>query len=83
MLVDVGDVLGPMLLAGIVDEDVEPAELVDGLLDRSFAELLVADVAGDGDGAPALLLDDLLGLLRIVMLAQIDNRDVRALAREQ
>ena len=36
-----------MLLAGIVDEDVEAAELVDRLPDRFLAELLVADVAGE------------------------------------
>ena len=83
LLGDVADVLVGMLLAGIVDEDVEPAELVDGLLDRALAEVLVADVAGDRDRLAAFLLDDLLGLRRIVMLAQIEDGDVGALAREQ
>ena len=83
VLVDVGDVLVGMLLAGIVDEDVEPAELLDRLPDGPFAELLVADVAGDRDRSAAFLLDDLLRLLRIVMLAQIKDCDVGAFAREQ
>ena len=48
-----------------------------------FAELLVADVAGDGDRAAAFLLDDFLRLRGIVMLAQIEDRDVGALARKR
>src|SRR6185503_15538504 len=79
----VGDVLVGMLLAGIVDEQVESAELIDGLPDRTFAELLVADVAGDRDRPAPFLLDDLPGLGRIVVLAEIDDRDVRAFAGEQ
>jgi hypothetical protein len=72
-----------MLLTGIVDQDVEPAELVDRLRHRAIAKRLVADVAGDRDCAPAFLADNLRGLGGIVMLAQIKNRDVRAFAREQ
>jgi hypothetical protein len=72
-----------MLLGGVVDQDVEPAELVDRLLHRSLAECLVAEVAGDGQGPPPFLLDNLLRRLRIVMLAQIDDGYVGAFAREQ
>ena len=45
--------------------------------------VLVADVAGEGDRPAPLLLDDLAGLGRVVMLAQIGNGDVGAFAREQ
>src|SRR4051794_26172499 len=69
-----------MLLAGVVDQDVETAEPVDGLLDRALAKLLVADVAGYRDRAAAFAFDDLLGLRGIVMLAQIEDRDVSAFA---
>ena len=72
-----------MLLAGVVDEDVEPAQLVDRLLDRAFAERLVADIAGDGDRLAALLLDDVLGELGVLMFAKIEDSDVRALTRKQ
>src|SRR5437667_12750439 len=72
-----------MLLAGIVDEDVEATQLIHGLLDRAFAELLVANIAGERDRAATLLLDNLLCLRRVIVLAQIDNRDVRALTRKQ
>src|SRR5687768_4447856 len=61
-----------MLLAGVVDEDVEPAELIDRLLHRALAEGLVADVAGNRDRPAALALDDLLRLPGVVMLAQIE-----------
>ena len=49
LLGDVADVLVGMLLAGIVDEDVEPAELVDRPPDRVLAEFLVAEIAGNQD----------------------------------
>ena len=74
------DVLVGMLLAGIVDQHVEPPEGVDHLLDRGVAERLVAKVAGNEDRAAAFGFDDLLGLFGVVMLAQIEDRDVGAFA---
>ena len=72
-----------MLFASVVDEDVELAELVHGLLHRLIAERLVADIPGNGECAAAFLLDDLPGLGGIVMLAEIDDGDVRAFTCEQ
>src|SRR4029079_12612442 len=83
LLGDVADVLVGMLLAGVVDQHVAWAELLDRPPDRSFAERLVADIPGNRERAAALALDDRLGALRIVMLAQIDDRNVGALAGEQ
>src|SRR6185369_14246068 len=80
---DVADVLIGVLLAGIVDEDVEPAELFDGLSYGVLAELLVSNVARDGDGPATLTFDDLLRLRRIVMLAKIEDRDLRPLPSKQ
>ena len=77
------DVIVIMLLAGIVDEDVEAAELVDGLLDCALAESLVADVARNRDRAAPFALDEPLGRCRIIVLAQIEDRDVGAFAGEQ
>ncbi len=83
LLGDVADVLVGVLLAGVVDEDVQPAKLLDGPPDHVVAMGLRPEVAGDGDGAAALALDDTLGLGRVVVLAQIGDRDVGALAGEQ
>ena len=80
---DVSKVLIMVLLAGIVDEDIEPSELIDCFLDRSLAELLISDIADDGDCPASLLLDDLLGLSSVFTLAQVQNSDVRALAGVQ
>ena len=45
-----------MLLAGVVDQDVEPAELLDGRRDQLLAVRLVRRSPGHGDGlAPGLL----------------------------
>jgi hypothetical protein len=62
LFADVANVLVGVLLAGIVDEDVEAAELIDGLADRGLAKGLVADVAGDGERLAPFLLDDVPGL---------------------
>jgi hypothetical protein len=67
-----------MLFAGIVHEDVEAAETVYDLFDGVFAERLVADIPGDGERLLAFALDDLRGLPGVVMLAQIEDGDVRA-----
>src|SRR3546814_2156345 len=72
-----------MLLPGVVDEHVDPAETVDDLADRLFAERRVADIACDGDGIPPFVPDDSGGLFRIVMFAQIEDGDVGAFPREE
>ena len=72
-----------LLEGGVVDEDVELAELVDRLLDRVLAEFGVGDVAGEQDAAAAFLLDGLLGLLRVLVLVEIGERDVGAFACEE
>ena len=49
---------------GVVDEDVEPAERVLGLLRDAMAVVGDGDVGGDRDAAAAECLDVGLGLLR-------------------
>src|SRR5438067_9788568 len=83
LLGDVSDVLVRMLLAGIIDEYIEPAELIDRLADRELADLLVADVAGNRNRPPPFLLDDLLRLRRIIVLAKVEDSDIGTLPREQ
>jgi hypothetical protein len=79
------DVLEPvlrMLLAGIVDQQVESAERLDRTRDRVLAERLVADVARDDDAAAALLLDQRPGRRGIFMVVEVDDRNVGALLGE-
>ena len=57
LLADVGDRLLLMLLGGVVHQDVELAETLEDLRDRAPTELLVADVAGDGQALPTFLAD--------------------------
>ena len=49
----------------------------------SLAERRVLDVAGDQQAAPAFGLDAALGLRGVLVLVEVDDRDVGALAREQ
>ena len=82
LLGNVADVLVVMLLSGIIDEDIEPAEFIDGLLHGILAKAFVADVAGNRDRVAAFTLHDLFGLRRVIMFAKVEDGDVRALARE-
>src|SRR5215211_87245 len=80
------DVLEPLLLvllAGVVDEHVERTELRHGALHGLRAERLVADIAGDGYRASPLPLDERLRLLRILVLVEVGDRHVAALAGEE
>jgi hypothetical protein len=67
----------------VVDQDVDPAELVDRALDRLPAGILLGEVARDQDAAPPLGLDQPLRVLGVVVLAQVGDRDIRALFRER
>src|SRR5690606_29157022 len=68
---------------GVVDEDVDPAELVDDPLHGIVAEGRVAHVARDGEAAPPLLLHRAPGLLGVLVLAEVEDGDVGSLTREE
>src|SRR5688500_5718258 len=72
-----------MLLGGVVDEDIEPLEFLDGLLDRLLAEGLATDIAFDEMRLAALALDQAPGFLGIVVLFVVDDGDLRTFAGEQ
>jgi hypothetical protein len=71
------------LKAGVVDEDVEAAELLQGLLNGAGAEFRIANVAADQQAFPSFLLNRLPGALGILILFQVDNRNIGAFARVQ
>src|SRR5690606_33828455 len=81
LLGDVGDVLVGMLLAGIVDENVDLSEGLDRLLHDAVAHLPRTYVGLDGYGPASFGLDDLPAIGGIVILEQIDNGDIGALPR--
>ena len=67
--------------AGVVDEDVDAAELLDGGVDERLAVLGLGDVGGDGDRPPARRLDELLRLLQLLHAPRAE-RDVGAGLRQ-
>ena len=71
-----------LLGGGVVDDDVEPAELVGGALDGATAVVAVGEVAGQAHAATAPGLDELLRVGRVVALGEIGQRDVGALLGE-
>src|SRR5947209_600018 len=72
------------LEGGVVHEDVELAEFAHRARHYVLAELAVTDVPGDEQTAAALLLDSLLGDLRVALLGtEIGDGDIGALAGKQ
>src|SRR3954467_11021333 len=83
----VGNVFERLLMlleSRVVDENVELPELTDRSLDRRAAEPRVSDIAGNQQRAPAFAFHGPPGLFRVLLLfRQIEDRDVRALARKE
>ncbi len=77
--------------AGIVDEDIGAAEMLDGVVEHRLPALKRRDVGAVGDRAAAVGLDRVHHLLRhrgvgagaIARTAEIVDHDGGALAREQ
>ena len=68
---DVADVLVGMLLAGIVDHDVEPAPFVDCPGHQRLRGVRLTEIAGKDDRLRPFRLAKLLRLRGIVVFAQI------------
>src|SRR5690606_8655244 len=82
LAIDVRELLLGMLLGSVVDEHVEAAEPVYHACDRPLAERRPSDVAGEDQAADTVRLDEPSCLARVLVLAQIGDRDVRAFLRE-
>src|SRR3546814_6666474 len=65
-----------MLLPRIGDEYVDPPEFLHHPRHGAMAEVPVAQVARDGQRPPPFRPDDVRGLFRIVLFAQVAYRDV-------
>src|SRR3546814_13803619 len=72
-----------LLVGGVVDQHVEPAELFHRALDHAAAEARIAHVAGNGDAAASFGFDRGLRCARVAMLAPVSDRDIGAFALEQ
>lgn len=75
--VDLGDIWTHDLLGGVIDKDVNLAKLVDMLLDRLTAGLVVHKIAWNKQALLALGLHHLLRLLGVfLLLRQEDDADI-------
>ena len=77
------DLARVLLERGVVDQDVEPAQRLDGVLDRRRRERRVGDVALDQHGPAALAFDRVLGLLGVLVGVEVGDGDVGAFAGEE
>src|SRR5262245_50166969 len=75
--------LAGVLLRGVVDEDVELLQLLHRALDGLRAKRGRADVARLREGTAPLALDEARGLARVLVLLEIEDRDVGALGGER
>ena len=69
------------LIAGVVDEHVDRAEFLDRAIDQRKAVITIADVARTRDAASSRVLDQSLGLRRVVVFIEVGAQHVGALTR--
>ena len=80
---DVGEAVARHLVGGVVDEDVDAAELLGGPVDEAAAVVLVLEVAGELERGTAGVADDARRLVGVALLVlEVGDRDVGALASE-
>ena len=83
-LVELVEALVVHLVRRVVHQDVEPTEALHRVGDQRAAELPVPDVAGQQHRRAALRAHELRDGLRVhLLLGQVAQRHVRALARER
>jgi len=83
LLADVLELLEAGLMGRVVDKNIDAAELADRLVHDRPAMRGVLDVAREQDGFAAGVLDQALGLIGILMLAEIGDQHVGTLARKR
>ena len=65
---------------GVIDENVEAAELLNGSVDEFTAMRRIRYIAWNQDRPPPRLLDPARGLLGVIMFAKIRNQQIGAFA---
>jgi len=65
-----------LLKCSIVDQNIKFSECLDGLIDRSLAELKIDDVSGHCYAAAPFGFDRPLGFLGVFVLVEIGDRNV-------
>jgi hypothetical protein len=71
------------LEGGVIHQHVDAAEFLHRALDDGAAVGRIGQVARHQDRLAAGFLDQALGFLRILVLVQVGDQDVRAFARER
>ncbi len=74
---------GMNLKCGIVDQDVELAEVFDCAPHRLAAECPPSDVSGNEQALPSFVLDGALRIFGVLLLAKYSARDISAFPRKQ
>src|SRR5438874_12253980 len=71
-----------MLFGGVIHQNVDFAELLLRLIDSFSTELFLADIACDQQTFAALFLYQAPGLLCVLVLFEVHNRNIRAFFRK-
>src|SRR5438874_4542924 len=71
-----------MLFGGVVDQNVELAELFDGLLDSFSTELFLTEIASNQQTFVPFFFHETPGFIRVLLLFKVHDRNVRALSRK-
>jgi hypothetical protein len=82
IVADVFDLLETGLVRGVVDQNVDGAELLDGPVDDRAAMLGILDIAGDEDTGAACFFHQPPGLARVLVFIEVGDEHVGAFARK-
>src|SRR5262249_14673633 len=80
LLRQVFEPLRMLLKRCVVDQNIDPPELLYRLLDRSLAKAQVGDIARHRYAAPSFRFNRALGVFSVAVLIQIHNGHIGALA---
>jgi hypothetical protein len=72
-----------VLFGGVVDQNVEPAECLDGSLNGTLAEFFLPNVAGDENAIAAFALYQAPGFPGIAVFVAIHDRAIRPFLRKE
>ncbi|MGA7355838.1 MAG: hypothetical protein WBW76_10450, partial [Candidatus Cybelea sp.] len=75
------NILGPllrMLLAGAVDENIEPPKPFNSFLNETSSRALLANISDDKLALPAFVLNETASFVRIIVFLEIGDCDVGA-----
>jgi hypothetical protein len=80
---DLQDIFLRVFFRGVIDENIEVTKFTNCSGYRPTTERLLSDISRNQKAPPSIFLDHPLGFLRVAVLVEIDDRNIRSLPCER